>query len=191
LYQVIEDHVRLTIKTYEESIIVLKEDILRAAEIIINAIDNCKKIVIMGNGGSAADASHMAAELVGRFSNNSRRPLPVIALTTDTSIITAISNDFSFDEVFVRQCRALVQPDDVAIAISTSGNSKNIILALDECRKRAVRTILLTGKDGGKAAKLADLSIKVPSSITPIIQEVHRTVIHILCSIIDDYYGKE
>lgn len=182
---------RLTIKVHEESIALLKDDIFRASEIIIRAIENGRKIVIMGNGGSAADASHMAAELVGRFFNSSRRPLPAIALTTDSSIITSIANDFSFDEVFVRQCRALVRPEDVMIAISTSGNSKNIVMALDECKNILARTILLTGKVGGKAANLADLSIKVPSDITPTIQEVHRTVIHILCSIIDDHYGKE
>lgn len=189
--QVIEDHMRLAIRAHEESMTILREDILRASEIIIGAIDSGKKIVIVGNGGSAADASHLAAELVGRFSNASRKPLPAIALTTDTSVITSIANDFSFDEVFLRQCRALVKPSDVIVAISTSGNSKNIIFALDECKKVPARIILLTGKSGGKAASMADLSLKVPSDTTPTIQEVHRTVIHILCAIIDDHYGKK
>lgn len=189
--QLIDDHMRLAIRAHEESKELLSQDILQAAKEIIDAIDMGRKIVVMGNGGSASDASHIASEFIGRFSIDSRKPLPAIALTADTSVITSIANDFSFDEVFARQCSALVEDGDIVLAISTSGNSKNILAALEVCKKKNAKIILLTGRNGGKALVLTDFSIKVPSDITATIQEVHRTIIHIICSIIDDHYGRE
>lgn len=185
----IEDHLDNTIKAHQDSK-ALSEQIMQASDILISAIEKGCKIAILGNGGSASDASHMAAELVGRFVNPKRRPLPAVALTTDSSIITAIANDFTFEDIFVKQCQALIKPGDVVFAISTSGNSENIVRALEECAKLGSVTILLTGKDGGRGALLSNLSIKVPANSTATIQEVHRTIIHIICSIVDDYYAK-
>jgi D-sedoheptulose 7-phosphate isomerase len=165
--------------------------IAKTAMSIIKTIRHGCKILIIGNGGSASDASHMAAELVGRFKRN-RAPLPAIALTTDTSLITAIANDFAYDQVFVRQCAALLKEGDILIAISTSGNSKNIIKAVHECEKfGSIIKVALTGSPGGELARIADISIQVPSGHTTTIQEVHRTVIHIICDIVDDYYAQK
>jgi D-sedoheptulose 7-phosphate isomerase len=165
--------------------------IIRTAISIIKSIDNGGKVLIVGNGGSASDASHMAAELVGRFKRK-RSPLPAIALTTDTSLITAIANDFDYDQVFVRQCEALVKTGDILVAISTSGNSKNVIKAVRECEKfDSVTKVALTGSSGGELASVADITIKVPSDSTAAIQEVHRTIIHIICNIVDDYYAQK
>jgi phosphoheptose isomerase len=165
--------------------------ITRTAMSIIKTIHEGCKVLIIGNGGSASDASHMAAELVGRFRRN-RPPLPAIALTTDTSLITAIANDFDYDQVFVRQCAALLKTGDILIAISTSGNSKNIIEAVRECEKfDSITKIALTGSPGGELARIADIPIRVPSEYTATIQEVHRTIIHIICDIVDDYYAQK
>jgi phosphoheptose isomerase len=167
----------------------LTDAITRTATSTIKAIHNSCKVLIIGNGGSASDASHMAAEFVGRFKRN-RPPLPAIALTTDTSLITAIANDFDYDQVFVRQCAALLKTGDVLIAISTSGNSRNIIEAVRECEKfGSVTKVALTGRPGGELARIADIPIRVPSEHTATIQEVHRTIIHIICDIVDDYYA--
>jgi D-sedoheptulose 7-phosphate isomerase len=165
--------------------------IISTAISIIKSIDNGGKVLIIGNGGSASDASHMAAELVGRF-RRKRSPLPAIALTTDTSLITAIANDFDYDQVFVRQCCALVKTGDILVAISTSGNSKNVIKAVRACERfDSVTKVALTGSSGGELASLADIPIKVPSDSTATIQEVHRTIIHIVCNIVDDYYAQK
>ena len=190
LNSLVKGFIEESIKAHKESLEII-DTIVKAAEVIIAAINNGKKIVVIGNGGSAADASHMAAELVGRYNNDRRRPLPAIALTTDTSILTAISNDFGFEEVYSKQCRALLNKGDVMVAISTSGRSKNIIEAIKVCKDLGVYTILLTGNNDSDASRLADLSIKVPSTKTPIIQGVHRTIIHAICAIIDEYYAKE
>ena len=165
--------------------------IVKAAMDIIKSFDNGGKLLIIGNGGSASDASHMAAELVGRFQTE-RSPLPAIALTTDTSLITAIANDYNYDHVFARQCAALIKSGDILIAISTSGNSKNIIKAVLECKKsKKIIMIGLTGNSGGRLARITDISIRVPSDVTATIQEVHRTIIHIICGIVDDYYAQK
>jgi D-sedoheptulose 7-phosphate isomerase len=144
------------------------------------------KVLICGNGGSAADAQHIAAELVGKFKKE-RKPIPAIALTTDTSILTAISNDYSFSDVFRRQVEALGREGDVLIAISTSGNSENVNLAVEEAKKRKLLTVGLTGKDGGKLKSIVDYPIHVKSSSTPRIQEVHITVGHVMCDFIENY----
>lgn len=152
---------------------------------MVEAIKGGKKILIFGNGGSAADAQHMAAEFVNRFLIN-RRPLPAIALTTDSSILTSIGNDFSFDDIFVKQIQALGQPGDVALGISTSGNSPNVLKAVEEAREMGLRTAALTGGSGGKLLKVAELTLNVPSKRTPAIQETHLWVEHLLCQLVDE-----
>lgn len=142
------------------------------------------KILIMGNGGSAADAQHFAAELVGRFLLE-RRPLPAIALTTDTSLLTAVGNDYGFDDIFLRQILALAVPGDVVVGISTSGNSKNVIRALTAASNRGCKTVGLLGGDGGEILSLVDMPLVVPVAETPRIQEVHGLIIHSLCELIE------
>ncbi len=143
------------------------------------------KILLMGNGGSAADAQHIAAELVGRFEKE-RRGLAAIALTTDTSILTAVANDFHFEQIFARQLEALARPGDLVIGLSTSGNSANVLEAFRVARSLGVKTIAMAGKDGGELARRADLALVVPSQHTARIQEVHITLGHILCAAVDD-----
>jgi D-sedoheptulose 7-phosphate isomerase len=142
------------------------------------------KVLIFGNGGSAADAQHFACELVGRFMRD-RRALPAVALTTDTSILTAIANDFGFDQVFARQVEALGRPGDVAIGISTSGRSANVVMGLQAAKARGLMTVALTGNSGGEVAGAADLHVAVAHSATPRIQEAHRTIIHAVCDLVE------
>ena len=159
-------------------------DAERLASEIVRALKNGKKLVIFGNGGSAADSQHFAAELVGRFEKE-RPGLAAIALTTDTSALTAIGNDFSFDEVFSRQVQALVQPGDVAIGISTSGNSKSVLNGIEAAKKLKAWTAALSGMTGGKLKGVADCCITVPSQRTAHIQECHIALIHAICAVID------
>ena len=161
------------------------DDVARAAHIIVATILSGGKILIFGNGGSAADAQHIAAELVNRL-NHDRPPIPAIALTTDTSILTSIGNDSSFDQLFERQLRALGRAGDVAIAISTSGNSSNVLRAVAAARELGIVTIGLAGRDGGKLADIVDLALTVEAESTQHIQETHITIGHILCEIIED-----
>jgi D-sedoheptulose 7-phosphate isomerase len=157
----------------------------------VDALKAKKKILLAGNGGSAADSQHIAAELVSRL-NYDRPGLSAIALTTDTSALTAIGNDYGFEYAFARQVEAIGQPGDVLIAISTSGNSPNILAALEAARKAGIKTIGLTGKSGGKMAPLCDIALKIPSPCTPNIQECHIMFGHIICQIIEDsIFGKE
>lgn len=160
-------------------------DILQAAEWIDASLKKGGKLLLMGNGGSAADCQHIAAELVGRFKKE-RAALPAIALTVDTSSLTAIGNDYGFDAVFSRQVEALARPGDVLIGISTSGNSANILNAFIRANEMQVATIALLGKGGGKAREHAGLSLVVPSADTARIQEVHITIGHILCELIEN-----
>lgn len=160
------------------------ESILECCQIVKDALTNGKKILIMGNGGSAADSQHFAAELVGRFLME-RRPLPAIALTTDTSIITAIGNDYGFDDIFKRQVQALANPGDVVLGISTSGHSQNVFHALTVANEIGCKTIGLLGRDGGSIARLVDLDITVPSQNTPYIQGAHSAIIHIVCDLVE------
>ncbi len=159
--------------------------ILRISEEIILSFKNNGKVIIFGNGGSAADAQHMVCELVGRFKKE-RKPLPAISLTVNTSSITAISNDYSYDEIFKRQLEALASANDIAIAISTSGNASNVIEAVKRAKEMKLKTVALTGKDGGKLSRVADISLIVPSGDTPRIQEAHILIIHILCELIEN-----
>ena len=155
-----------------------------AAAAITASLRQDGKVLVFGNGGSAADAQHMAAELVGRFARE-RRGYAAIALTTDASVVTSLSNDYGDDRVFERQIEALGKPGDVAIGITTSGGSANVVRALEAARGRKLTTIALTGRDGGAAGRTADLHINVPSESTPRVQEVHMTLLHIICDLVE------
>lgn len=150
-----------------------------------NALRSGHKILICGNGGSAADAQHIAAEFVGRY-HNERRSLPAIALTTDTSILTAVGNDYDFDRIFARQVEGLGQPGDVVWGISTSGNSADVLEALKLAKEKGLTTIGSTGKDGGAMKALCDTVLVIPSDTTARIQEMHMLCAHIICQLIDD-----
>lgn len=160
-------------------------DIMKAAEVIISALKKGGKVIVFGNGGSAGDSQHMAAELVGRFKKE-RPAFAAIALTTNTSILTALANDYTYDVVFARQIEALGRKDDVAVGISTSGKAKNVAAGIRQAKKMGLATVALTGGDGGELAKAADVSLVVGSTSTPRIQEAHITVIHILCEIVEE-----
>ena len=173
--------------TAELSVTVARESsgtIFEAALLIMGCLRNGGKVLFFGNGGSAADAQHLAAELVGRFVRE-RAGLPAIALTTDSSILTAVGNDYGFEQVFARQIQALGRPGDVAVAISTSGNSANVLEGVKEARKRNLKTIGLTGKDGGTLAQQADVAITIPSTSTARIQECHIAIGHLFCELVD------
>jgi D-sedoheptulose 7-phosphate isomerase len=160
------------------------EPVVRAAESMAQAMASGRKVLAFGNGGSAADAQHFVAELVNRFLME-RPPLPAIALTTDTSTLTSIANDYHFDEVFVRQIKALGIEGDVALGISTSGRSPNVLKALAAARSRGMITVGLSGAGAGEMAPQCDILINVPSDETPRIQEAHAVVVHLLCEMID------
>ena len=162
----------------------LLEKIVTVAQLCLEVYHNGKKTMLAGNGGSAADAQHIAAELVGRYGFD-RPSLPSLALTTDTSNLTAIGNDYGYDFVFSRQLEGMGQEGDTFIGISTSGNSVNIINAFESAKKKGITTVALTGRDGGKMASIADIALVIPSNSTPRIQESHILVGHILCDIIE------
>jgi D-sedoheptulose 7-phosphate isomerase len=143
-------------------------------------------LYVLGNGGSAADAQHMAGEMVGRFLIQGRPPLPCHALSTDTSVLTAVGNDFGMEEVFLRQVQAYVREGDAVLGISTSGNSPNVVRAMEEAARRGAVTLGLTGGDGGELAALCDMAVVVPAPASPRIQEGHATVIHILCELVEE-----
>jgi len=160
------------------------EQVETAARLLADTLTRGGKILLFGNGGSAADAQHLAAEFVNRFQIE-RPPLAALALTTDTSILTSIANDYDFLEVFAKQVRALGRAGDAAVGFSTSGNSANVVRALDAARELGLATLALSGGDGGPVARAADLAIVVPSRNTPRIQEVHITIGHVLCDLVD------
>jgi D-sedoheptulose 7-phosphate isomerase len=183
-----EDHI---IKIFKESNRVKEtfvnenlSKLVNVVEAITSALKAGNKILLFGNGGSAADAQHLAAEFVNRFVIE-RPPLPAIALTTDSSIITSIGNDYDFSEVFSKQIRAIGQAGDVAWGISTSGGSSNVLKGLEVAKKMGLITVSFTGKDGGTIAKIADFSINVSSSVTARIQEAHITAGHAICELVD------
>lgn len=178
-----------SIKAKEELLVRGSADIEKAAALLISSLSGGGKVLVFGNGGSAADSQHMAAELIGRFKKE-RRAIPAIALTTDTSVLTSLANDYSFDIVFARQIEALGRPGDIAFGISTSGNSGDVIEAIKKAGSLGLKTIALTAGDGGKLAKLCDAAITVPSSDTPRAQESHILVIHILCELAEDALAK-
>lgn len=161
-------------------------DIARAAELLIVCYRAGGKVLFCGNGGSAADCQHLAAELVNVLSHDRPRPpLAAIALTTDTSFLTANANDVGFEHVFERQVEALGRPGDVLVAISTSGNSANVVRALERARVQGLGTVALTGADGGRAAGVADVAVRVPSDETQQIQETHIAIGHIICALVE------
>jgi len=164
--------------------VLLAPNIEKSIQVIVNCLKKGNKVVLFGNGGSAADAQHVAAEFIGRFKIN-RKSLPAIALTSNSSTITAISNDFSFDLVFSRQCESLISKGDVVIGISTSGNSLNIKKGISISKKKGAITIGLLGNKGGSIKKHVDIPIIVNSTSTPHIQEVHRIIYHIICEIVE------
>ena len=165
----------------------MENDIEKASIIIVDALKNGNKILLCGNGGSAADAQHIAAELTGRYKTE-RRGLPGIALTTDTSALTAIGNDYGYDRVFDRQVESLANSGDVIIGISTSGNSKNVINALKLAQEIGCKTVGFTGRDGGAMNEVCDINLVVPSDNTPRIQEMHILFGHTICQLIDNSY---
>jgi D-sedoheptulose 7-phosphate isomerase len=183
--QFIAENLKNSISAKQKLFETQSEVIIRLAQLIAEIIKNGNKLLIFGNGGSAADAQHMAAEFVNRFMID-RPPLAAIALTTDTSNITSIGNDFSFDDIFVKQVQALGKKGDLALGISTSGNSPNVVKAIEMAAELGLHTVALTGGSGGKLAGLAEIVINVPSDITPHIQEAHVWVEHLLCWMVDD-----
>ena len=166
----------------------LMTEIEAAAQNIITALQKGGKLLIMGNGGSAADAQHLAAELIGRFQVE-RQAIPAIALSTDTSILTCLSNDYDYSIVFSRQLEALCQPNDVVLGISTSGNSKNILKGITTAKQKNAYTIGFSGHTGGELAKLVDLSINIPSTVTARIQEAHIFIGHTICELIEQAFA--
>lgn len=160
------------------------EAILSCCRVVATALNDGHKVLIMGNGGSAADAQHFSAELVGRFILE-RKALPAIALTTDSSILTAVGNDYGFDEIFRRQVEALAQPGDVVIGISTSGMSTNVFNALAAANAIGCKTIGFLGRDGGKIAGIVDVDLTVPVQETPLVQGAHAAIIHIVCDLVE------
>ena len=160
------------------------QPVLDAAAAIAAALRNGGKLLVFGNGGSAADAQHVAAELVGRYQRE-RAALAAIALTTDTSVLTSIGNDYAFDRIFARQVEALGRRNDVALGISTSGASPNVVSGLTTARTLGLQTIALTGGDGGAVGRAAAIHVNVPSAATPRVQEVHRTLLHVICDLVE------
>ena len=158
--------------------------VVAAAQMLAGVFKAGGKVLLFGNGGSAADAQHLAAEFVNRFQVE-RPPLAALALTTDTSILTAVANDYDFLQVFAKQVRALGRPGDLALGLSTSGNSPNVVEGLKAARELGLKTLALSGRDGGPVAQAAELALIVPSRNTPRIQEVHITIGHVLCDLVD------
>jgi phosphoheptose isomerase len=166
------------------------EATLAAADAIVGSLRQGGKVLVFGNGGSAADAQHTVTELVGRFQKE-RRGYAAIALTTDGCALTSIANDYGFERIFARQIEAMARPGDVALGISTSGASANVVEALATARAMQVTTIALTGRDGGAAGRTADVHINVPSEATPRIQEVHMTLLHVICDLVESTLAAE
>lgn len=182
--KIIEESIKKSIRAQEAVGKTQLDNIEKAAKAIIASLRKGGKLLVFGNGGSAADSQHIVAELVGRFKME-RRALPAVALTTNTSSLTAIANDYGYDVVFSRQIEALGAKGDVALGISTSGNSKNVIEAFKKAKAIGLETIALTGSDGGKMKRMCDISIVVETKYTPSIQESHIMIIHIICSLIE------
>jgi D-sedoheptulose 7-phosphate isomerase len=191
-YELLLKHVKQTI---EESIKAKRDfyekyssHVCDAAQLMASTVVSGGKILIFGNGGSAADSQHMAAEMTGRMLVERKKPIPAIALTTDTSALTAIGNDYSFEDIFLLQLKALAKPNDLVIAISTSGNSKNVIKACEEAKKIGCKIIGLSGNTGGKLKQIADISLNVDlGKHSSMIQETHITIVHLLVDLMDRF----
>jgi D-sedoheptulose 7-phosphate isomerase len=185
---IIESEFNEHIKTTKATLESISKPLEITAKLCVNTINTGNKILIFGNGGSAADAQHIAAELVGRFKVE-RKGLPAIALTTDTSVLTSIGNDYGYDHVFDRQIEAIANDGDIVIGISSSGKSMNVINALILAKKIGCKTIGLSGKDGGKMTKLCDINIVVPANDTARIQEMHIVIGHTICHLVDQAFS--
>lgn len=184
---VIKNEFMSHLETIQKVIETMQGDLEKASFMAVETLKNGNKILLCGNGGSAADAQHIAAELTGRYKSE-RRGLPAIALTTDTSALTAIGNDYGYDRVFDRQVESLAQKGDLIIGISTSGNSTNVINAFKVAKELGCTTLGLSGRDGGAMNEWCDLNVVVPSNNTPRIQEMHILFAHTICQIIDDAF---
>lgn len=187
--EIIEKSIKESIEI-KEKLLEMIPQIEKAGKIIWDRLSRGGKIILLGNGGSAADAQHIAAEMVGRFKYE-HTPIPAVALTTNTSILTAVSNDFSFEEIFNRQMMALLLPEDVVIAISTSGGSPNVIKAVEYAKEWGAAVVALSGGDGGDLKKFADVCLSVPGSGSARIQESHILIGHILCELVEEMWMKE
>ncbi|MBU0502907.1 MAG: D-sedoheptulose 7-phosphate isomerase [Candidatus Omnitrophota bacterium] len=164
------------------------DQIIEITNLFIDCLKKGGKVIFFGNGGSASDSQHLAAELVGRFKKD-RLALPAISLTTNTSILTSLANDYGYDVVFSRQIEALGSKNDLAIGISTSGKAKNVAMAIKQAKKMGLKTIAFTGGDGGELVKLADVSLMINSAVTARIQEAHITIGHIICELVEEAMG--
>lgn len=174
----------VTVKAFKESCIPSLEKIV---DVCRDALKSGHKILLCGNGGSAADSQHIAAEFVGRF-HKERVSLPAIALTTDTSILTSVANDYSYDVIFARQVEGIGQVGDILIGISTSGNSENVVKAVEAAKKKGILTVAFTGEKESKLSEISDITLRIPSTITARIQECHILAGHLICSAIDEEY---
>lgn len=183
--KIIETELKESISVKKEVLEKLTPQIETAATLLINTLKSGNKILFFGNGGSAADAQHLAAELIGRYRNN-RPALPAIALTTDSSILTCLANDFGFETIFARQIEGLAKKGDLAVGLSTSGNSPNVLIGLKKAQELGCSTLALLGCSGGTIAPEVDLALTIPSKITARIQECHITIGHILCRLIEE-----
>lgn len=185
-----QNEIKAALKQISDNFLALeaKSSIIeKIADLWIEALKKGNKIIFCGNGGSAADSQHLAAELMGRYKLD-RNPMPALSLTTDTSALTAIGNDYGYDKVFSRQLRGIGQKGDVLVGISTSGNSKNILDAFKIAKEMNIKTVAFTGSAGGEMIKQADITLNVPSDITNNIQEMHIASGHIICGIVESYF---
>lgn len=180
----IKDILLESIQVKEELLRTSVGQILDISNLVIECLKKNGKVILFGNGGSASDSQHIAAEFVGRFKRD-RTAMASVALTTNTSVITSLANDYGYDIIFARQIEAIGQKNDIAIGISTSGKAKNVALGIKQAKRMGIKTVALTGGDGGDLAKLADLALIIPSSVTARIQEAHITVGHIICELIE------
>lgn len=181
----IRKQLKESIRVKEEIAAKLTPQIAKASQLIIGSLKKEGKIILFGNGGSAADAQHFACEMIGRYQRE-RSSIPAIALTTNTSVLTALSNDYGYERSFSRQIEAVANSEDVVVAISTSGNSANVLAAVEVARKKECRTVGLTGEGGGRLAGEVDVAIQVPSRETPRIQEAHIVIIHVICYLVEE-----
>lgn len=177
-----------SIRIKEETLKLNVDSMMKAVEEIIKTLRNDGKIMFMGNGGSAADSQHIAAEFIGRFQRE-RRSLPALALTTDSSILTSLGNDYGFDIIFARQIEGLGRPGDLVVAISTSGNSKNVIEGVQKAKEMGIKSISLTGCGGGKLSSLCDINLIVPATKTARIQESHMCLYHTICELVENHFS--
>lgn len=184
--KIITGRIKESIQVKEKILSNLLSEIILCAKLIVKCLKQGNKIILFGNGGSAADAQHIAGEFIGRFKKE-RKPLPAISLSTDTSVLTCLGNDYGFEYIFSRQIQALAKKGDVIIALSTSGKSPNILQAISEAKKMGCKIIALTGEKGTPLEKQINICIKIPSQNTPRIQEAHITIGHIWCEIAEEY----